>query len=200
MMGKDEGDNPFEPVPSTSGKTKLPKAEPIIVDAVNRVDGIATIKAPPFNDSDPELWFRQVEFQFELNKYRSERTKFVHVASIQLPFEETSGCVWPLITSSDMNLANGPTTFELASSEGECESMVEDVQHPKYNIDKCIPYLSFIPQSKFGRELSMKKILYTFIVGTKHSSMQISPENVKILYINYRKIYHFLLMAIYITI
>lgn len=54
-------------------------------------------------------------------------------------FEETSGCVWPLITSSDMNLANGPTTFELASSEGECESMVEDAQHPKYNIDKCIP-------------------------------------------------------------
>ena len=84
-MGKDEGDNPFDPIPSTSGKTKLPKTEPIIVDAVNRVDGIATIKAPPFNDSDPELWFRQVEFQFELNKYRSERTKFVHVASILPP-------------------------------------------------------------------------------------------------------------------
>ncbi|KAI2797212.1 hypothetical protein BLOT_011190 [Blomia tropicalis] len=38
-----------------------------------------------------------------------------------------------------MNLANGPTTFELASFKSECESMAEDVQHPKYNIDKCIP-------------------------------------------------------------
>ena len=63
----------------------MPKVEPKVVDAVNRVDGIATIKVPPFNDADPELWFRQVEFQFELNRYRSERTKFVHVASILPP-------------------------------------------------------------------------------------------------------------------
>ncbi|KAI2808364.1 hypothetical protein BLOT_006306 [Blomia tropicalis] len=43
------------------------------------------IKALPYNDSDLELWFRQLEFQFELNRYRSERTKFIHVASILPP-------------------------------------------------------------------------------------------------------------------
>nr|XP_018914173.1 PREDICTED: uncharacterized protein LOC109042064 [Bemisia tabaci] len=42
--------------------------------------GRISIKIPPFWPDDPELWFAQIEAQFDLNKISAERTKFSYVS------------------------------------------------------------------------------------------------------------------------
>ncbi|KAI2795425.1 hypothetical protein BLOT_016764 [Blomia tropicalis] len=57
--------------------------QPEIKDESNevRVDSIATIKAPPLNQNDPELWFRQIDFQFVPKKYKIYSCCVHHSAS-----------------------------------------------------------------------------------------------------------------------
>lgn len=49
--------------------------EPESAQGLNRV----SIKFPPFWKSDPELWFMQIEAQFQIAKVTTDETKFFHV-------------------------------------------------------------------------------------------------------------------------
>ncbi|XP_063538910.1 uncharacterized protein LOC134748136 [Cydia strobilella] len=50
-------------------------AEPLVYGAVNRV----AVRLPPFWPDDPEIWFAQVEAQFEVTRTKTDSTKFYTV-------------------------------------------------------------------------------------------------------------------------
>lgn len=55
-------------------------------EEINRVQ----IRIPPFWDDDPEVWFAQVESQFELGKIVADDTKYGYVAGNLEPRDRKS--------------------------------------------------------------------------------------------------------------
>lgn len=60
-----------------------------------------SIKLPPFWPEKPEIWFYQVEAQFNINNIRSEETKFNYlIAQLEPKYVEN---IWDIITSTASN-------------------------------------------------------------------------------------------------